>query len=91
MRKKRTPHHGLTSTPIRKIVRDRFALNFRQTYLLCAFMVIALGVYYVWILNVNANSGYRARQLEIDRKAAEVEKNLLRVSVAEQESLEELF
>jgi len=50
-----------------------------------------LGVYYVWLLNVNANSGYAARQLEIERKALEIEKNLLRVSVAEQESLEELF
>lgn len=44
------------NTPIRKIVRDRFAMNFRQTYILCIFMVIILGVYYVWILNANANS-----------------------------------
>ena len=50
-------------------------------------VIVGLLLYYVWILNVNATQGYNIRQLEIERKNLEIDKQLLEVKIAELESL----
>jgi hypothetical protein len=38
----------------RKIRKDNFILNIKSTYSILLTVVVALLLYYVWILNVNA-------------------------------------
>ena len=72
----------------RKTARENFRLTFTQTYILSILALAFLGIYYVWILNVNATKGYNIRNLELDRRNLTVQKNLLDIKIAEAESLE---
>lgn len=53
-------------------------------------MIGILGIYYVWVLNVNATKGYNIRNLEISQKNLTFEANLLNIRIAEAESLDTL-
>ncbi len=53
-------------------------------------MIGVLGIYYVWVLNINATKGYDIRNLEITRKNLTFEENLLNIRIAEAESLDTL-
>ncbi|MDP2103978.1 MAG: hypothetical protein Q8K26_03590 [Candidatus Gracilibacteria bacterium] len=74
----------------RKTSRENYRFSFTQTYVLALIMIGILGIYYVWILNVNATKGYNIRNLEITRKNLTFENNLLTIRIAEAESLDTL-
>jgi hypothetical protein len=62
-------------------------LNFTQTYILALVLLAFLGIYYVWILNTNATKGYEIRNLEIRQHELAFEESLLKIKIAEAESL----
>ena len=74
----------------RKTSRENYRFSFTQTYVLALFMIGTLGIYYVWILNINATKGYNIRNLEITRKNLTFEENLINIRIAEAESLDTL-
>ncbi len=74
----------------RKQNKDKFLLNIKSTYSILLTFVIALLLYYVWILNVNATKWYNIRQLEIEKRNLLMEKELLDVKIAELESLDSI-
>lgn len=71
----------------RKTSRENFRLSFTETYVLALGLIGILGIYYVFMLNVNATKGYNVRNLEIERKNLSFEQNLLNIRIAEAESL----
>ena len=75
---------------LRKTTRENYRLSFRETYILALGLIGVLGIYYVFVLNVNATKGYNLRTLEIARKNAIFEENLLNIKIAEAESLSNL-
>ena len=75
---------------LRKTSRENYRLSFRETYILALGLIGILGIYYVFILNVNATKGYNVRTLEIARKNAIFEENLFNIKIAEAESLTNL-
>jgi len=75
----------------RKLKKDSFLLNIKSTYSILLTVVVALLLYYVWILNVNATKGYNIRQLEIEKRNLLMEKELLDVKIAELESLDNIL
>lgn len=58
--------------------------------MLSLFLLIVLGILYVWTLNASANSGYQMTSVEAIRREKLQEKHFLRAQIAEQESREEL-
>ncbi len=71
----------------RKTSRENFRLSFTETYVLALGLIGILGIYYVFMLNVNATKGYNVRNLEIERKNLVFEQNLVNIKIAEAESL----
>ncbi len=71
----------------RKKEKESFKIGLTSTYLIMLSVIAWLLLYYVWILNVNATKGYNIRQLEIEKRELQVEKELLDVKLAELESL----
>jgi len=74
----------------RKQNKDNFLINIKSTYSILLTVVVALLLYYVWILNVNATKWYNIRQLEIEKRNLLMEKELLDVKIAELESLDNI-
>ncbi len=74
----------------RKTTRENYRLSFRETYILALGLIGILGIYYVFVLNVNATKGYNVRTLEIARKNYVTQENLLNIKIAEAESLSNL-
>lgn len=72
----------------RKTSRENCRFSFTQTYVLALILIGFLGIYYVWVLNINATKGYNIRNLEVDRKNLTFEENLLSIKIAEAESLD---
>lgn len=72
---------------LRKTSRENFRLSFTETYVLALGLIGILGIYYVFMLNVNATKGYEVRNLEIERKNLTFEQNLINIRIAEAESL----
>jgi hypothetical protein len=75
---------------LRKTTRENYRLSLRETYILALGLIGILGIYYVFVLNVNATKGYNVRTLEIARKNYVFEENLLNIKIAEAESLTNL-
>ncbi len=75
---------------LRKTSRENYRLSLRETYILALGLIGILGIYYVFVLNVNATKGYNVRTLEIARKNYVFEENLLNIKIAEAESLTNL-
>ena len=71
----------------RKTSRENFRLSFTETYVLALGLIGILGIYYVFMLNVNATKGYNVRNLELERRNLTFEQNLLNIRIAETESL----
>jgi hypothetical protein len=71
----------------RKTSRENFRLSFTETYVLALGLIAILGIYYVFMLNVNATKGYEVRNLELTRKNLVFEQNLVNIRIAEAESL----
>jgi hypothetical protein len=71
----------------RKTSRENFRLSFTETYVLALGLIGILGIYYVFVLNVNATKGYNVRNLELERKNLTFEQNLVNIRIAEAESL----
>lgn len=74
----------------RKTTRENFKLWVNTTYILSLLFIWFLGIYYVWILNINATIGYNVRSLELTKNNLTVEKDILDVKIAELESLSNL-
>ena len=74
----------------RKTTRENYRLSFRETYILALGLIGILGIYYVFILNVNATKSYSVHTLEKARKNYVFEENLLNIKIAEAESLSTL-
>ena len=74
----------------RKTTRENYRFSFTQTYVLALFMIGILGIYYVWVLNINATKGYNVRNLEVSRRNLKFEENLVSIRIAEAESLDTL-
>jgi len=75
----------------RKKDKDSFNLWLTSTYLIMLSVISGLLLYYVWILNVNATKWYNIRQLEIERRELQIEKELLDVKIAELDSLSNIL
>lgn len=71
----------------RKTTRENYRFSFTETYVIALMVIGFLGVYYVFVLNMNATKGYNVRNLEITRKNLTFEQNLLNIKIAEAESL----
>ncbi len=71
----------------RKTTRENFRLTLRETYILALGLIGILGIYYVFVLNVNATKGYSIRNLELARKQYSFEESLLGIKIAEAEAL----
>ena len=71
----------------RKTSRENFRLSFTETYVLALGLIGILGIYYVFMLNVNATKGYEVRKLELERTNLAFEYNLVNIKIAEAESL----
>lgn len=76
---------------VRKQTREEFVFWIRSTYMIMLGVIASLLVYYVWILNVNATQGYNIRQLQTEKRALLLEKELLDVKIAELESLDSIL
>lgn len=83
-------HLQKTFQSIRKETREHIYLSFHRAYMLAFFLLIVLGVLYVWTLNASANSGYQMTSVEAIRREKLQEKHFLRAQIAEQESRAEL-
>ncbi len=70
----------------RKLKKDDFLWNIKNTYSFLLTIVVWLLIYYVWILNVNATQWYNIRKLEIEKRNLLMEKEILEVKIAELES-----
>lgn len=75
----------------RKKEKETFEVWMNSTYVIILSVITWLLLYYVWILNVNATKWYNIRQLEIERKNLEIEKQILDVKIAELESLSNIL
>ena len=71
----------------RKTTRENYRLSLRETSILSIGLIGLLGIYYVFILNVNATKGYNLRTVEIARKNYQFEESLLNIRIAEAQSL----
>lgn len=74
----------------RKTNKEEFTFGLRKTYLFMLFLISTLFIYYVWILNVNATKWYNIRELELEKRALLLEKELLDVKISELESLDSI-
>lgn len=75
----------------RKQKKEEFTFWLRKTYLTMVWVMISLLIYYVWILNVSATRGYNIIELETEKRALLLEKEILDVKIAELESLENIL
>ena len=71
----------------RKKDKDNIDSWVTSTYIVLFSLISVLLLYYVWILNSNATSGYDIRDLENEKRSLLMEKQLLDVKIAELESL----
>lgn len=71
----------------RKTSRENYLLSIREAYILSLGLIGLLGIYYVFVLNVNATKGYNLRTIEIARKNYQFEESLLNIRIAEAQSL----
>ena len=72
----------------RKSSRELFVLSFHHTYILALVLIGILGIYYVWILNINATKGYNILSLEVQRKENLDALDLINIKIAETQSLD---
>lgn len=75
---------------LRKEAREHLYISFHRAYILSFFLIIVLGILYVWMLNSSANSGYQMTRIESVRREKQQEKHFLRAQIAKQESKKEL-
>lgn len=72
----------------RKTTREKFKLGVYSTYILMLFFIGFLWVYYVWMLNTNATKWYEIINLENQKNKLILEKELLKVRIADLESIQ---
>ena len=75
---------------LRKEAREHLYISFHRAYILSLFLLVILGILYVWMLNASANSGYQMTRIESVRREKQQEKHFLRAQIAKQESKREL-
>jgi hypothetical protein len=56
-------------------------------YIVLITLITAFGVYYVWILNLNATKGYNVRELQVKNRELSFQENLLDIRIAEAQSI----
>ena len=90
MEKYLSEHIKNTFHSLRKEAREHLYISFHRAYILSLFLIVVLGILYVWMLNSSANSGYQMTRSESVRREKQQEKHLLRAQIAKQESKKEL-
>lgn len=75
----------------RKIEKEKFIFWVNYTFLALLTIIIALLLYYIWTLNVNATNGYNIIQLEVWKRNLLMEMERLEVKIAELESLSKIM
>lgn len=75
----------------RKIEKEKFTFWVNYTYISLIVIIIALLLYYVWILNINATKWYNIIQLEVEKRNLLMERQRLEVKIAELESLSNIM
>lgn len=90
MQKYLSEHLKNTFHSLRKEAREHLYISFHRAYILSLFLIIVLGILYVWMLNSSANSGYQMTRIESVRREKQQEKHFLRAQIAKQESKKEL-
>lgn len=71
----------------RKKDKEQVTVWINSSYTIIVSFMVLLLIYYVWTLNVNATKWYNIRDLEAEKRALLIEKELLDVKIAELESL----
>ena len=56
-------------------------------YIVLISLIALFGVYYVWILNLNATKGYNVRELQVKNRELSFQENLLDIRIAEGQSI----
>lgn len=71
----------------RKIEKEKFTFWVNYTFISLLILIVALLLYYIWILNVNATKWYNIISLEAEKKNLLMEAERLKMKIAELESL----
>jgi hypothetical protein len=71
----------------RKAARENFRFTFTQVYIVLIALISLFGIYYVWILNINATKGYNVRELQVKNRELSFQENLLDIRIAEGQSI----
>lgn len=71
----------------RKAARENFRFTFTQVYVVLIALIAVFGIYYVWILNINATKGYNVRELQVKNRELSFQENLLDIRIAEGQSI----
>ncbi len=71
----------------RKIEKEKFTFWVNYTFVSLLILIVALLLYYIWILNVNATKWYNIISLEAEKKNLLMESERLKMKIAELESL----
>jgi hypothetical protein len=75
----------------RKAARENFRFTFTQVYIVLIALITGFGVYYVWILNLNATKGYNVRELQVKNRELSFQENLLDIRIAEGQSIDSVM
>ena len=84
-------HLEATFHSIRKEAREKLKISFQRAYILTVILLVVVGCLYIWILNSNANNGYKMTSIESIRRERQQTKHMLRAKIAKQESIDELY
>ena len=71
----------------RKKHREKLHIGFTQTYILSIGLIIILGIYYVWSLNANANSGYALSEINRQHDELKDRTNILQTRIGDVSSV----
>ena len=75
----------------RKIEKEKFTFWVNYTFVSLLILIVALLLYYIWILNVNATKWYNIISLEAEKKNLLMESERLKMKIAELESLRNIM
>ena len=74
----------------RKKFREQTRIGFTQTYVLSIILLVILGIYYVWSLNANANSGYALSEINKQHEELKDRTNILQTRIGDLSSIRKM-
>ena len=75
----------------RKKFREQTRIGFAQTYMLSIVLLVILGIYYVWSLNANANSGYALSNINKRHDELKDRTNILQTRIGDLSSIRKML